>query len=71
MNTTDRRMEIINILVVRRHTTARELAEEFGVTTRTIRNDIQALSPEFPIVKDTTSDMTNPRLYRTAKEIKA
>ena len=37
MNTSDRRMEIINILVVRRHTTARELAEEFGVTTRTIR----------------------------------
>jgi len=49
MNTTDRRMEIINILVVRRRTTARELAEEFGVTTRTIRNDIQALSPGFPI----------------------
>ena len=49
MNTTDRRMEIINILVVRRRTTARELAEEFGVTTRTIRNDIQALSPGLPI----------------------
>lgn len=49
MNTADRRMEIINILVVRRQTTARELAEEFGVTTRTIRNDIQALSLGFPI----------------------
>ena len=49
MNTTDRRMEIINILIVRRRTTANELAEEFGVTTRTIRNDIQALSPNFPI----------------------
>ena len=49
MSTTDRRMEIINILVVRRRTTARELAEEFGVTTRTIRNDIQALSRGFPI----------------------
>lgn len=49
MNTADRRMEIINILVVRRHTTTRELAEEFGVTTRTIRHDIQALSPTFPI----------------------
>ena len=44
-----RRMEIINILIVRRHTTTRELAEEFGVTTRTIRHDIQALSPSFPI----------------------
>ena len=41
MNTTDRRMEIVNILIVRRRTTAKELAEEFGVTTRTIRNDIQ------------------------------
>ena len=49
MNTTDRRMEIVNILIVRRRTTANELAEEFGVTTRTIRNDIQALSPGFPI----------------------
>ena len=49
MNTADRRMEIINILIVRRHTTTRELAEEFGVTTRTIRHDIQALSPSFPI----------------------
>ena len=49
MNTTDRRMEIVNILIVRRRTTAKELAEEFGVTTRTIRNDIQALSPNFPI----------------------
>ena len=49
MNTTDRRMEIINILIVRRRTTAKELAEEFGVTTRTIRNDIQALSPGYPI----------------------
>ena len=49
MNTTDRRMEIINILVVRRRTIVRELADEFGVTTRTIRNDIQALSQGFPI----------------------
>ena len=28
MNTTDRRMEIVNILIVRRRTTAKELAEE-------------------------------------------
>ena len=49
MNTSDRRMEIINILIVRRRTTARELSEEFGVTIRTIQKDIQALSPGFPI----------------------
>ncbi|MBD5540092.1 MAG: HTH domain-containing protein [Lachnospiraceae bacterium] len=49
MNTTDRRTEIMNILIIRRHTTARELAEELGVTTRTIQRDIQALSPSYPI----------------------
>ena len=49
MNTNDRRMEIMNILIVRRHTTARELAGEFGVSTRTIERDIQALSSGFPI----------------------
>ena len=49
MNTVDRRMEIISILLVRRCTTAKELAEEFDVTVRTIHNDIQALSPGYPI----------------------
>ena len=36
MNAADRRMEIISILIARRQTTAKELAEEFGVTVRTI-----------------------------------
>lgn len=49
MNTADRRIEIISILSVRHHTTAKELAAEFGVTIRTIHNDVQALSPGFPI----------------------
>ena len=49
MNTADRRAEIINILLVRRRITAKELADEFHVTVRTIQNDIQALSPGFPI----------------------
>ena len=49
MNTADRRAEIISILMVRRRITAKELAEEFNVTVRTIQNDIQALSPGFPI----------------------
>ncbi len=49
MNTTNRRTEIMNILILRRHTTARELADELGVTTRTIQRDIQALSPGFPV----------------------
>ncbi len=49
MNVAQRRTEIINILIVRRHTTANELAHEFGVSIRTINYDIQALSPIYPI----------------------
>ena len=49
MSTADRRIEIISILLVKRHITAKELAEEFNVTVRTIQNDIQALSLGFPI----------------------
>ena len=49
MNTLHRRIEIINILIIRRHTTANELAQEFGVSIRTIQYDIQALSPDYPI----------------------
>lgn len=37
MNTADRRAEIINILLVRRRITAKELADEFNVTVRTIQ----------------------------------
>ena len=53
MNTADRRAEIINILLVRRRITAKELADEFNVTVRTIQNDIQALSLGFPIYNET------------------
>lgn len=49
MNAADRRMEIVSILVVSGHITARELAQEFGVCMRTIRNDITALSYGYPI----------------------
>lgn len=49
MTATDRRMEIISILVVSGHATAKELAQEFGVTRRTILRDIAALSYGYPI----------------------
>lgn len=49
MNTIHRRTEIMNILIIRRHTTANELAQEFGVSVRTIQYDIQALTPIYPI----------------------
>ena len=44
MTAADRRMEIISILVVSGHVTAGELAQEFGVTRRTILNDVSALT---------------------------
>ncbi len=49
MTAADRRMEIINILIVRRFVTARELSEELHVNIRTIQKDVQALSHGFPI----------------------
>jgi len=45
----DRRLEIISILVVSGHVTARELAQEFGVCTRTIQHDVSLLSYGYPI----------------------
>ena len=44
MTAADRRLEIISILVVSGHVTAGELAQEFGVTRRTILNDVSALT---------------------------
>ena len=49
MNTAHRRMEIISILSVKGHITARELAWELGVTIRTIHHDIFALTFDYPI----------------------
>ena len=49
MTTADRRLEIISILVVSGHVTARELAQEFGVTRRIILNDVAALTYGYPI----------------------
>lgn len=49
MNAAYRRMEIVSILAVSGHVTARELAQEFGVCIRTIRNDIMLLSYGYPI----------------------
>jgi predicted DNA-binding transcriptional regulator YafY len=49
MNAGSRRIEIISMLTARRHTTAHELAREFGVSVRTIQYDVQALSRAYPI----------------------
>jgi len=49
MNAAYRRMEIVSILVVSGHVTARELAQEFGVCTHTIQHDVSLLSYGYPI----------------------
>lgn len=49
MTAADRRMEIISILVVSGHMTAGELAQELGVTRRTILNDVAALTYAYPV----------------------
>ena len=40
MNAIERREEIMRILIIRSHETMQVLADELGVTDRTIRNDI-------------------------------
>lgn len=50
MTANERRMEIIEVLCQRRHDTMQNLAAEFGVTDRTIRNDINELSLSYPII---------------------
>jgi len=47
MTAADRRLD--SILVVSGHVTAGELAQEFGVTRRTILNDVAALTYGYPI----------------------
>lgn len=49
MGTAERRAEIMRILCRRRHDTISNLAEEFGVSTRTIQRDIEVLSVTEPI----------------------
>lgn len=49
MTANERRAEIMRILTVRRRETMRCLADELGVTDRTIRNDINILTSEFPV----------------------
>ena len=49
MGTAERRAEIMRVLCRRRHETVSNLAEEFGVSTRTIQRDIEVLSLKLPI----------------------
>ncbi|MGF7185301.1 putative DNA-binding transcriptional regulator YafY [Desulfitispora alkaliphila] len=49
MGPNERRMKIIEALCRRRQDTMSNLATEFGVSTRTIKNDIDTLSLSYPI----------------------
>ena len=48
-STTDRRQMILEYLLDNRHATRKELAEKFGVSTRTIERDVIVLSCSYPI----------------------
>ena len=48
-STTDRRQMILEHLLDNRHATRKELAEKFGVSTRTIERDVIVLSCSYPI----------------------
>jgi len=49
MGPNERRQEIMETLCHRRHETMANLAFEFGVSVRTIRNDIDCLSLSYPL----------------------
>ena len=78
MGTAERRMEIMRILCRRRHEKISNLAEEFGVSTRTILRDIEALSITEPIYTQSgrycggvyvTDDYSLDKMYMTDGEL--
>ena len=50
MRTDERRAAIMKALTARRHDKISNLAAEFGVTTRTIKTDIEELTLAYPLV---------------------
>ena len=77
MGASERRSEIIRILCRRRHETIPNLAEEFGVSTRTILRDIEVLSATEPIYTlcgryggvFVTNDYVMSKMYMTEAEL--
>ena len=49
MTAMERREAILDVLCQRKHDQIKNLAEEFGVSERTIRTDIEVLSCSYPI----------------------
>jgi len=50
VTTNERRAEIMRLLTVRRRDTTPHLAQELGVSTRTILRDIEALTCDYPLI---------------------
>ena len=76
LTTYERRENIKAILLKKRFSTAQELADAFGVTQRTIFNDIVFLSSRIPIITKVgggggiflDSDFESPKQYLNAEE---
>ena len=78
MGTAERRNEIMRILCRRRYEKISNLAEEFGVSTRTILRDIDVLSITEPIYTQcgrygggiyVTDNYSMKRMYMTESEL--
>ena len=78
MGTAERRIEIMRILCRRRHETISNLAEEFGVSIRTILRDIEVLSVTEPIYTQcgrygggvyVTDNYSMSKMYMTGEEL--
>lgn len=78
MGTAERRTEILRVLCRRRHEKISNLAEEFGVSSRTILRDIEVLSITEPIYTQcgrygggvyVTDDYSMTRMYMTEQEL--
>ena len=77
METTERRIEIMRVLCRRRHETISNLAQEFGVSSRTILRDIEMLSVSEPIYTKcgryggvyVTDNYYMSRMYMAEKEL--
>lgn len=78
MGTAERRAEIMRVLCRRRHETISKLAEEFGVSARTIQRDVEVLSITEPIYTQcgrydggvyVVENYDMNRMYMTAPEL--
>ena len=79
MDTVERRGELVKTLCRRRYERVENLAADFGVSERTIRRDIEALSRTVPIYTQSgrygggvyvAEGFTMDRMYMTDRELR-